>query len=137
MSGTVPRFSGGMMMPGGGASNLAEGFAAYGSDSGHGSDPKWALNDESIRNFGYMQMKKTHDAAMVIMQRMYGEKPKFNYWVGGSQGGREGLTVAQRYPADYDGIVVAVPIRSTTLRAAGTTSGVSKFQSGLIRPTRT
>lgn len=57
-----------------------------------------------------MQMKKTHDAAMVIMERVYGERPRFNYYIGGSQGGREALTVAQRYPADYDGILADVPI---------------------------
>jgi feruloyl esterase len=57
-----------------------------------------------------MQMKKTHDAAMVIMERVYGERPRFNYYIGSSQGGREALTVAQRYPADYDGIVANVPI---------------------------
>ena len=72
--------------------------------------PDWALNDEAIRNLGYMQMKKTHDAAMVLIERAYGARPRFNYYVGTSQGGREALTVAQRYPADYDGIVANVPI---------------------------
>jgi hypothetical protein len=57
-----------------------------------------------------MQMKKTHDAAMVVLQRVYGERPRFNYYFGASQGGREALTVAQRYPADYDGILADVPI---------------------------
>ena len=57
-----------------------------------------------------MQMKKTHDAAMVLIERMYGERPRFNYYIGTSQGGREGLTVAQRYPADYDGVAANVPI---------------------------
>ena len=70
----------------------------------------WALNDEAIKNLGYMQMKKTHDAAMVLIQRMYGERPRYNYYVGTSQGGREALTVAQRYPADYDGVAANVPI---------------------------
>jgi pimeloyl-ACP methyl ester carboxylesterase len=102
------------------------GFARYGSDSGHqmgggrggtgfspgggGAGDEWALNEEAIRNFGYLQMKKTHDAAMVILERVYGERPRFNYYIGASQGGREALTVAQRYPADYDGIVADVPI---------------------------
>jgi feruloyl esterase len=71
---------------------------------------EWALNDEAIANLGYMQMKKTHDAAFVIMERVYGARPRFNYYVGSSQGGREALTVAQRYPADYDGIAANVPI---------------------------
>jgi pimeloyl-ACP methyl ester carboxylesterase len=35
---------------------------------------------------------------------MYGARPKYNYYIGTSQGGREALTVAQRYPKDYDGI---------------------------------
>jgi hypothetical protein len=76
-------------------------FARYGSDSGHqmgggrgapGSPPMgggagddWALNEEAIRNFGYMQMKKTHDDAMVIMERVYGERPRFNYYNGDGQ----------------------------------------------------
>ena len=92
---------------------LERGFVTYGSDSGHtmaASD--WALSDESIKNLGYMQLKKTHDAAMVLIQRAYGQKPQFNYFFGTSQGGREGLTVAQRYPADYDGIIANVPIVS-------------------------
>lgn len=109
---------------------LNKGFAIYGSDGGHqasgigqwGGTPikhlatgptagdEWALNDEAMRNLAYMQMKKTHDAAMVIMERIYGRRPTYNYYVGNSQGGREGLTVAQRYPADYDGIISNVPI---------------------------
>ena len=84
------------------------GFGRGGGGGGGGDD--WALNEEAIRNLGYMQMKKTHDAAMVIMERVYGERPRFNYYIGASQGGREALTVAQRYPADYDGIVADVPI---------------------------
>ena len=70
----------------------------------------WAVNDEAIRNLGYMQLKKTHDAAMVLIGRAYGEPPRFSYFTGTSQGGREALTVAQRYPADYDGIIANVPI---------------------------
>jgi pimeloyl-ACP methyl ester carboxylesterase len=70
----------------------------------------WALNAEAIRNLGYMQMKKTHDAAMVIIRRAYGQRPRFTYYIGSSQGGREALMVAQRYPADYDGIAANVPI---------------------------
>jgi feruloyl esterase len=93
---------------------LRQGFTAYGSDSGHqqgpGVSPEWTLSNEAIKNLGYMQLKKTHDAAMVLMERMYAERPRYNYFVGTSQGGREALTVAQRYPADYDGIAANVPI---------------------------
>ena len=114
------------------------GFVTYGSDSGHQSSfgPRgrrgepatgstsrggtasgttaqdWALNDEAIRNLGYLQLKKTRDAAMVLIERAYGARPRFNYFTGTSQGGREALTVAQRYPADYNGIIANVPIVS-------------------------
>jgi len=103
--------------PGGGApgtgappSDIARGFAVYGSDSGHGQDPKWALNEEAARNFGYAQLKKTHDVAQVLIQRLYGSAPRYRYFIGTSQGGREAITVAQRYPADYDGVAANVPV---------------------------
>lgn len=121
MNGIVPNLTGGQFtIDGRNAHQL--GFVTYGSDSGHqagggrrGAPPppganNWTLSDEAIRNLGYMQMKKTHDAAMVIVERVYGARPRFNYYAGSSQGGREALTVAQRYPADYDGVVADVPI---------------------------
>ena len=124
-NGVIPNLTGGGP---GGPSVLARGFVTYGSDSGHqaaagprrGGPPApalqgstsddWTLNEEAIANLGYAQMKKTHDAAMVIIQRMYGVRPRFNYYIGTSQGGREALAVAQRYPADYDGVSANVPI---------------------------
>jgi feruloyl esterase len=136
MNGSIPYLLGGVDM-GPGTSLIQLGFATYGSDSGHqmafgmgfgrgpgappqagnqggappaGSGDDWALNDEAMKNLGYMQLKKTHDAAMVLLERIYGERPRFNYFFGSSQGGREGLTVAQRYPADYDGVAANVPI---------------------------
>ncbi len=118
--GMMGGFGGGRGGRGGGRGGAAvSSDAMYGSDSGHqaggmmgggSSGNSWAINDEAIKNFGYMQMKKTHDAAMVIMERVYGERPRFNYFIGGSQGGREAITVAQRYPADYDGILADVPV---------------------------
>jgi hypothetical protein len=131
MNGVIPNLTGGG--PGPAPSLLNRGLVTYGSDSGHqfafgpgprgsgapapapaqsGSSDEWALNEEAIANLGYMQMKKTHDAAMMIVERMYGERPRFNYYIGTSQGGREALTVAQRYPVDYDGIAANVPIVS-------------------------
>ena len=84
------------------------GFVPFGGGPPGSND--WTLNDEAIRNLGYAQLKKTHDAAMVLIERMYGARPRFNYFFGTSQGGREALTVVQRYPADYDGVAANVPI---------------------------
>jgi len=101
------------------AAGLGAGGAGRG-DAWRGGSPfgpnpatdDWALNEEAIANLGYAQMKKTRDAAMLVIERMYGARPRFNYYIGNSQGGREGLTVAQRYPADYDGVAANVPIVS-------------------------
>jgi hypothetical protein len=111
MNGSIPDLTG-RGYPIGGKSPAQLGLVTYGSDSGHqmGAATDWTLNDDAIRNLGYMQMKKTHDAAMVLVERMYGERPRYNYYTGTSQGGREALTVAQRYPADYDGVIANVPI---------------------------
>jgi hypothetical protein len=144
MNGMIPNLLGRADM-GPGPSLIQQGFATYGSDSGHqmsfgfgrgrsagpggapkggapkrgvmqggipptGSGDDWTLNDEAMKNLGYMQLKKTHDAAMVLIDRVYGERPRFNYFFGSSQGGREALTVAQRYPEDYDGVAGNVPI---------------------------
>jgi hypothetical protein len=134
INGVIPNLTG--AGPGQASSLLARGFVTYGSDSGHqmavgprrggGGPPAppstpgpaaqantsddWTLNEEAIANLGYAQMKKTHDAAMAIVQRLYGELPRFNYYIGTSQGGREALTVAQRYPNDYHGVSANVPI---------------------------
>lgn len=104
-NGTIPALTG--------AAYLGRGWMTTGSDSGHqSSDDQWSLSDESLKNMGYMQMKKTHDAAWAISERLYGRKPVYSYFIGGSQGGREAVTVAQRYANDYDGIVATVPVMS-------------------------
>lgn len=120
MNGTISNLTGGEAN-----ALLQRGFATYGSDSGHQqsfgprgaplagpSGDDWTLSDEAIKNLGYMQLKKTHDAAMVLLERLYGSRPRYNYFIGSSQGGREALTVAQRYPGDYDGVAANVPIVS-------------------------
>ncbi len=112
MNGSIPGLTGGLGR--GGTSLLSRGFATYGSDSGHqsgrGASNDWTTNDEAIANLGYMQLKKTHDAAMVLIERAYGARPRYSYFFGTSQGGREALTVVQRFPADYNGVAAEVPI---------------------------
>jgi len=111
----------------GGASNqiptsptpLALGYVTVGSDSGHetagGFDGRFALNAESFANFGRLQIKKTHDVGMTLVQKRYGTSPRHSYFIGGSQGGHEALIAALFYPADYDGIVAHYPAYDITL----------------------
>lgn len=97
---------------GGMAQPSAPGGFAGGPPPASAASSDWATNEEAIANLGYMQLKKTHDAAMVLIGRLYGQRPRFSYFFGTSQGGRESLTVVQRFPADYDGVAAEVPIVS-------------------------
>ncbi len=103
--------------PNGMPTPLAQGYATFGTDSGHQSSAypplevaAWALNEEARTNFGYASYKKVKDAAHALAADFYGTRPTTSYFFGGSEGGREGLTMAQRFPADYDGIVSVVPV---------------------------
>jgi Tannase and feruloyl esterase len=121
-------------------SPLARGFVTYGTDSGHQNAvgvalQAFALNDEALTNFAYASYKKVRDAAVLLMQRRYGRAPAKLYYVGFSEGGREGLTMAQRFPGDYDGILAGVPVINWVgLQAAGTRAGVAQFGGGWIGP---
>ena len=121
-------------------SPLARGFVTYGTDSGHatktGEPPQlFALNDEAFENFAHVAYKKVRDAAVGLMQRAYGKKPDKMYFMGSSEGGREGLTMAQRYPDDFDGIFARVPVINWVgLQHAGTRSGLATMGEGWIKP---
>jgi feruloyl esterase len=98
---------------------VARGFATWGTDSGHDNkklpEPQaFALNDESLVNMAYASYKKTHDVGVRIAMAFYGRAPAKTYYFGGSEGGREALTMAQRFPADFDGIVSVVPVANYT-----------------------
>lgn len=100
-------------------SPLMRGYVTYGTDSGHQNAPgvplqAFALNDEALVNFAYASYKKVRDVAVELMKRRYGSPPKYLYFMGYSEGGREGLTMAQRFPGDFDGIFSRVPVINWT-----------------------
>lgn len=94
---------------------LAQGYAVFASDSGHqagaaGSrDGSFGTNDEAVANFSGDALKKVSDVAQVLVRRFYGTQPERRYFIGGSTGGREALAVAQKWPADWDGVVAWYP----------------------------
>ena len=102
---------------------LALGYVTLGSDSGHegagGFDAAFALNDEALANFGHLQIKKTHDAAMYLVKAHYGSLPQHSYFAGASQGGHEGFAAAQKYPADFDGVIAQYPAYNVVLMHLG------------------
>jgi hypothetical protein len=63
-----------------------------------------------FRNFATDAYKKVHDVGEEIAKGYYGKRPHKRLWAGGSEGGREGLLMAQRFPNDIDGVFVRVPV---------------------------
>ncbi len=121
---------------------LAQGFVTVGTDSGHQNQPNqppqtFALNDEALLNFAHASYKKVRDVSVELMKRAYGKAPTKLYFVGSSEGGREGLTMAQRYPEAFDGIFSRVPvIHWTGLQHAGLRDGLALVGDGWIPPAK-
>ncbi|WP_233837528.1 tannase/feruloyl esterase family alpha/beta hydrolase [Paraburkholderia sp. ZP32-5] len=110
---------------------LAQGYVTFGDDSGHVGDSSLAvfgLVDEAVTNFGYAHLKKTHDVALALIARAYGRPPQRMYFAGGSTGGREGYTVMQRFPGDYDGVIANSPaLNFSGVRLIGVAIGQAEY----------
>jgi hypothetical protein len=100
-------------------------YAASSTDTGHQAGPgdaKWALgHPEKIVDYGYRAVHETAGRSKAIIRTFYGDGPKHSYFDSCSNGGRQALMEAQRYPADYDGIVAGAPAASITHMVAGFT----------------
>jgi feruloyl esterase len=95
------------------AGNLQRGFATAGSDAGHtatAEDATWAFgHPEKIKDFGWRAVHLTTDRAKNIVAAYYGKPVSKSYFDSCSDGGREALMEAQRFPEDYDGILAGAP----------------------------
>ncbi len=105
-------FAGSINYPGMRAA-LAGGFATASTDTGHKggvTDAAWALgHPEKIVDFGYRAVHLMTVDAKAIIHAFYGKGPGPSYFNGCSNGGRQALMEAQRFPEDYDGIVAGAP----------------------------
>lgn len=92
---------------------LTKGYVTFGSDTGHPQgNVDFLLNDESLRNFGGEELKKSRDLAVHVAKSFYRRAPKAVYFSGESDGGRQAMIVAQRYPRDYDAVIATSPVLS-------------------------
>lgn len=86
------------------------GFVTAATDMGHqGNGSAWTTNVQQQADFAYRGQHITTLAAKKLIKAYYGQAQKYSYFVGCSDGGREGLMAAQRYPADYNGIIAGAP----------------------------
>jgi feruloyl esterase len=93
--------------------SLQSGYATVGTDTGHEGHPldaSWAYNDlERLVNFGHQAVHRTAVTAKALIKAHYKKEIIRSYFTGCSRGGSQGLMAAQRYPEDFDGIVVGAP----------------------------
>jgi pimeloyl-ACP methyl ester carboxylesterase len=103
-------------------SYTTQGFAVGCTDAGHdGMTGAFALdaanhclNWQEIRDYGYLGIHDMTVVGKAIVQAFYDKPARYSYFVGGSNGGRQGITEAQRYPEDYDGILSYYPAINLT-----------------------
>src|ERR1022692_4199087 len=92
---------------------LSRGYATASTDTGHQAgmtDAAWAVGHaEKIADFGYRAIHETAEKAKAVIGAFYGQGPRHSYFASCSNGGRQALMEAQRYPADYDGILAGAP----------------------------
>jgi hypothetical protein len=92
---------------------MRAGFATASTDTGHSAalepEASFALNRQELLDYGFRSLHVTALAAKRFVQSYYGATPSKSYYDGCSQGGREGLTIAQRFPDDFDGIIAGSP----------------------------
>lgn len=89
------------------------GFVMAATDMGHsgGMDDSgdWGANDQKRADFAYRAQHVTALAVRALIQAYYGQAPAFSYFNGCSDGGREALMEAQRFPDDFDGVIAGAP----------------------------
>lgn len=89
---------------------LTRGYAVTSMNGGHdGVDPTFALDQQARLDYAYAAIGKVTQAAKALVTTYYQARPKFSYFMGCSNGGREGMIAAQRYPLEFDGVISANP----------------------------
>lgn len=121
---------------------VASGYATSSTDGGHALDffsADWVLNDdksinwELLQNFGTRSLADQIYVGKSVAEQYYGEAPRYSYWNGCSQGGRQGFAVAQRYPGLLDGVLAAAPaLRFPALTMAFLWPGVVMREVGTV-----
>ena len=90
-------------------------FAVASSDEGHSQGGGLFSTDPALRaDFGYKSDHLLAQVAKTVIQKYYGQAATHAYFDGCSQGGHQGLTEAQRYPDDFDGIIAGAPANNFT-----------------------
>src|SRR5690349_1220221 len=110
------------------AAAVMAGYAAAGTDTGHvGNNADFALgHPEKVIDLAYRSIHEMTVQAKTIIDAHYETPAKYSYYNGCSQGGRQGLAAAQKYPDDFNGIITgAAAWDSMGMHAARTALNLS------------
>src|SRR5712692_5482216 len=123
------------------ASALQEGYATASTDTGHkGGNATFAIgHPEKVIDFAYRAVHEMTVTSKALIAAFYGRAPRLSYWNGCSTGGRQGLMEAQRYPADFDGIIAGAPANYQTHLHAwdlGVSVHALKDEASLVSPAK-
>lgn len=106
---------------GGLAAAVRQGYASAATDTGHvdtgrrGLEAEFAIgHPEQVKDFGWRAIHEMTLLAKAAIQAFYGEQPRYSYFASCSDGGREALMEAQRFPTDYNGIIAGDPANNWT-----------------------
>src|SRR5436190_12835003 len=99
------------------AAGIRAGYATASTDTGHSAavggtfalNPDGTLNNQLIRDFAERSLREMAVKSKSIIKAYYSKTPKYSYWKGCSTGGRQGLMAVQRFPEEYDGLVIGAP----------------------------
>ena len=93
--------------------SVNRGYATAATDTGHqanGIRAEWAYGHPERRvNYGYLGVHRTTEAAKAIIRAYYEQPAERAYFMGCSNGGRQAMMSAQRFPEDFDGIIAGAP----------------------------
>ncbi len=97
---------------------LTLGYAVVATDGGHDlgkrSDASFGLERKALIDYGYNSVELAATLAKAVIRETYGSYASYSYFLGASNGGRQGLQAAMRHPNLFDGIVAGTPIKEQT-----------------------
>ena len=120
-------------------SALTNGFVMARTNTGHDArkEPSGSFilsNKQKAIDYAYRAVHVTADTAKKIATDYYSQPIRFSYWNSCSNGGRQGLLEAQRYPDDFDGIVANAPWVDQTGFTIGAMWNQKALTEGAITP---
>jgi feruloyl esterase len=119
----------------GDTSALAKGYAIVSTDAGHRDEPGsigpylFGLDPQARIDKGYNHIPVVTAKAEELIRTVYGKPQSRSYFVGCSNGGRQGMAATQRYPQLFDGVIAGAPAYRVPRAAVEAMAEVQTFAS--------